>query len=302
VLLVGGTGTGKSTLSKFLRQDPSLTIKQNEAEDFVFDDGEQKIGNEDNHRSKTLIPQVDKDTQSGAQLVDCAGFEDTRHPMYDLLASFFTQKIFNAARHMKIILVESFERMRLSSDRTAFVRSIKQLAELLQDKVTAFNGSIGLVATKADSTKSDEQLQRSVNVFLTATVNSLQLKQQEAEERADFSEVTQLKRQIQLVQFLSSGDKVTIFRRPNAQQSPWILPPLKKNFEDIRELIFHKLTYLNTDNHQFRVSVAADTVVYIQNSMFQATEAKLQQMLGEIGNTLTLRLSRPTPKRSTANI
>jgi hypothetical protein len=288
VLLVGGTGTGKSTLSKFLRQDPSLTIMQNEAEDFVFDDGEQKIGNQDNHRSKTLIPQVDKDTQSGVQLVDCAGFEDTRHPMYDLLASFFTQKIFNAARHMKIILVESFERMRLSSDRTAFMGSIKQLAELLQDEVTAFNGSIGLVATKADSTKSDEQLQRSVKIFLTATVNSLQIKQREAEERAELTEVTQLKRQIQLVQFLSSDDKVTIFRRPSAQQSPWILPSLKKNFDHIREMIFQKLTYLNTENHQFRVSVAADTVAYIQNSMFQATEAKLQNILGEIGNALTL--------------
>jgi adenylate kinase family enzyme len=50
VVLVGGTGTGKSTLSKFLRRDPSLAIVENEAEDLVFVDNEVRIGNEDSFR------------------------------------------------------------------------------------------------------------------------------------------------------------------------------------------------------------------------------------------------------------
>jgi len=279
-MLVGGTGTGKSTLSKFLRQDPSLKIQQNEAEDYVFADGEEKIGNKNNHRSKTLFPHVDKDMQSGAQLVDCAGFEDTRHPMYDLLASFFTQKVFNKAQKMKIVVVESFERMRLSSDRTAFMRSIKQLAQLLQDDVAAFNGSIGLVATKADSTKSDEQLTKSVNVFLRATIESLQIKQEEIEARREYAAMKALERQILLVQFMAAGDKVAIFRRPDDLQSPWTLPPLRKNFNQIRDMMFKSLHYMDTNNQQqFQVSVAPETVIYIQNTLLAPNEQKLKALL-----------------------
>lgn len=48
ILLIGGAGTGKSALSKFLRQDPTLKIQFNEADDYVFADGEVTIGNDEN--------------------------------------------------------------------------------------------------------------------------------------------------------------------------------------------------------------------------------------------------------------
>ena len=283
-------------MSKFLRQDQSLQIKQNEADDYIFTDGEDKIGNENSILSKTLFPQVDRDEQSDALLVDCAGFEDTRHPMYDLLASFFTQKVFNKAQKMKIVVVESFERMRLSSDRTAFMRSIKQLAKLLQGEVAAFRDSIGLVATKADSSKPDEQLEKSVNVFLKSTTNSLQEKRDDALEMGEISEVQSLERQILLVQYLAAGDKVAIFRRPNDKQSPWTQTPLKKNFNKIRHLMLQNLHYLNTKNQKFQVSVAPETVIYIQSKLFVAAEAKLKQILTDIGNSIILELKASSEK------
>jgi hypothetical protein len=286
VLLIGGTGAGKSTLSKFLRQDASLKVLKNKADDFVFADGEDQIGNENSILSKTLFPRVDKDELSGAKLVDCAGFEDTRHPMYDLLASFFTHKVFNTAQQTKLIVVESFERMRLSSDRTSFMRSVKQLAQLLQDNTAAFKDSIGLVATKAESTKSDKQLKKLVNAFLNETIESLRKKQAEILSRGESSAVKALERQILLVQFMAAAGKVAIFRRPNDLQSPWTLPSLSKNFKQIRDLIFNKTDYLNISSHQYQVSVAPETVVYIQNEQLGPVQGNLMRFFKKVSSAL----------------
>jgi predicted ATPase len=45
IVLAGGTGTGKSTLSKFLRKTPTLRISKNVGDDLVFTDNEDRIGN-----------------------------------------------------------------------------------------------------------------------------------------------------------------------------------------------------------------------------------------------------------------
>jgi len=176
--------------------------------------------------------------------------------------------------------------MRLSSDRTSFMRSIKQVAELLQDNVAAFKNSIGLVATKADSIKSDKQLVMSVNAFLVETIESLKIKLKEVEDRGEHSAVTALQRQIQLVQFLADGDKVAIFRRPDDLQSPWTLPPLRKNFEQIRDLLFNKLDNLDTINQQYHVSVAPETVIYIKDERLGPVEEKLKGIFEKVASFL----------------
>lgn len=88
IILVGNTGTGKSTLSKFLRRDPTLQIEQNSGHGWMFTDGGNKIGSKVSSNSKTVVPNVDVDEESGSQVVDCAGFQKNKSPELDLLDAF----------------------------------------------------------------------------------------------------------------------------------------------------------------------------------------------------------------------
>jgi hypothetical protein len=175
--------------------------------------------------------------------VDLEGFGETKNPNYDLAAAFFNKKVLNSAKRLKIVLVESFDKLRIGAKRSVFLTTIRELAKLLDDQVELFSDSIALIATKVDSYAEDDEIINKMLAFTKSTISSLQAKQIEAEGKKDLNEKLVLGRMIRLIQFINDDDKMGTFRRPQELGIPWQTPGLKKNFERARKIIFSNIQY-----------------------------------------------------------
>ncbi|XP_059488465.1 uncharacterized protein LOC132204164 [Neocloeon triangulifer] len=277
IVLVGVTGTGKSTLSKFLRKDETLTVVENEQMDCIFTDNETRIGSLDSMTSKTFFPNTDLDLQTGLPIVDMAGFRDTRSAEYDLVAAFFNKKILDGAKKMKIVIVENYSNVLLNNDRLAFITTFRHLAHLLKGNIESFGESISLVVTKVYERKNDVQTIRAIKVFLGKTEEHLN-QQMISLDKNDNSSMASLRDQILLVHYVREKGSIAIFRRPDEVQSPWQSEPLRKNYEDIRNLIFNRLNFSKSFSKDFEVSVAPETVIYIRDNLITTSRAKVDRL------------------------
>jgi hypothetical protein len=199
------------------------------------------------------MTRVDIDQQSNEAFVDLAGFGDTKNSNYDLAAAFFNKKVLNSAKRLKIVLVESFDKMRIGARRSVFLTTIRQLAKLLDDQVELLSDSIALIGTKVDSSADDDDIISKMLAFTKATISSLQAKQIEAEGKNDQIEKLVLGRMIRLIQFANDASKVGIFRRPEQLGIPWEIPDLKKNFDRARRVIFSNIKYSGPLPGRFKV-------------------------------------------------
>jgi hypothetical protein len=197
---------------------------------------------------------VDKDSDTGELLVDLAGFRDTRHPIYDLLAAFFNKKLLNEAMRVKLVIVENYGRLQLGVERSAFLSTIRHMAELLPSNVEIFKDSICLVATKVDRVdKSDSWVQKSVLSFLNASTAALDSKQKDAEDRRELKEARLYAKMGQLVNYLNDKERIGIFRRPAEEGIPWEIQPLAENLNLIRSILFTKMSYSEPKTEPFQV-------------------------------------------------
>ncbi|XP_059489245.1 uncharacterized protein LOC132204640 [Neocloeon triangulifer] len=278
IILVGSTGTGKSTLSKFLRKDETLTIVENEQLFCIFTDNETRIGSSDSLTSKTFFPNTDLDFQTGLPIVDMAGFRDTRSAEYDLVAAFFNKEVLNGTSKMKIVIVENYSNIKLNNDRTAFVTTIKHVTQLLKGNTESLAESISLVVTKVNADKNDLLTIRAIEVFLEKVEQYFKRQMDNLTKSNDTSLITSLREQISLVNYIKEKENIAIFREPKEVHSPWESGPLRKNYQDIRNLIFNRLNFSKSFSKDFEVSVAPETAIYIRDNLITTSRAKVDRL------------------------
>ncbi|CAB3383410.1 Hypothetical predicted protein [Cloeon dipterum] len=282
IVLVGCTGSGKSSFLKFLLKDPTLSIALNRQEDCIFSDGETTIRSENCLTFKILMPNLRKDEESGLVLLDCAGFEDTRSEENDLIASFLNKMILDNAKKIKLVIVESYDKLRLNADRNAFMNFLSHVAGLLKHNYTSFRNSICLVATKIESQKSDEALIRSVKTFLEDAIMYLEEKYDTQPSSED-----QLMRELEILCFLIDNSHFGLFRRPTeVADDPWSLPALQDNFKNLRKLVFEDVEYTPDDCGKFNIVVAPKTQIWIKGPLIESTIEDLKTFMSSLANTI----------------
>ncbi|XP_059476977.1 uncharacterized protein LOC132197611 [Neocloeon triangulifer] len=282
IVLVGGTGSGKSSLSKFIRKDESMTVVLNKQSDFILTDKDVKIGSEKSHASKTFYPNIDKDLESGVLMIDCAGFEDTRSATLDFVASFLNRRLLNSARRLKIIIVENYGNLQLNNYRSGFSNILKHLVHLIGSNIDSFQGAIGLIATKIDRPrKSDAVLLETLSVFIRDTRDFLLDEQSNALSADDSKKIEELELQIKLTDYLLEGNYFGLFRRPEELGSPWKSAPMNRNYILNRNLLFKKLNFSLPFQGEFSVAVAPTTVIYINEHLLTDTTRKVTSLYND---------------------
>lgn len=216
-------------------------------------------------------------------MVDCAGFEDSRSPENDLVASFSNKLVLDAAKKLKFVIVENYSKFILTEDRTAFLKVLDHIAALLEKNHLAFRDSICLIATKTVDERADENVLESIKVCLEKTQKYL------------LESAPEKKLQIDILQFLQLNNKFAIFRKPaESKDQWWDIEKLANGWETMRTVIFENMIFAENTG-TFNITLSKDSMIRLSDEENLKAEAKLYSLLEtEITRCLILKFDKNT--------
>ncbi|XP_059483528.1 uncharacterized protein LOC132201393 [Neocloeon triangulifer] len=282
LILAGGTAIEKSILSKFLRRDPSLVIAKNAEQNFIFTYNNTKnIGSGNNLSTEVFPLNIEQDNDSEMSFISFLDYQDTPGPSLDLVTGYLNLKILNSGKRSKILIVQSYESMLGNkSGTTTFTTVVKNLVRHLKGSVDLYVDSIGLAAIGInDSAKTNTELKQSLRNFLKKIIEDLtNLKRNfkdgdddQSQSRSDIND------QIRLIKFILDGEKFELLHQPDTLGNPWELDALKKDYEDLRQLIITKLDFSTPAGaNKYQVAMAPSTIRYIKNFLIPSDIEKIK--------------------------
>ena len=107
VIVIGETGSGKSTLINYLAGAKLTSVKQIKPPRIVIK-ADQQVGDiqiVSGAVSGTAVPDKFFDEKTGITYFDCPGFGDTRGPEQDIANGFYIKKVFDVAEKIKVVIV-----------------------------------------------------------------------------------------------------------------------------------------------------------------------------------------------------
>ena len=285
IILLGSTGVGKSTLSKFITHNPSLQVVK-VGSSYVFTDN--GTISTVTSKSMTLLPNVYRDTETGQILVDCPGFSDTREPKFEIAASFFVKKVLEYAKRVKIVLVENHFSLTEGADRFGLKRLLKHVSELMPN-VNHFRGSMVLVATKViNQGISDEEEKTDIMTFISNFAGDLRTDISNHQQNASVQRNTEnLLKALNAINSDGTGTNLALFRKPNKGGSPWESPILAKCYNDIRDLIFQRTPWLDNTNQRYHYTLTTDSIVFIKDHLVPNNNKNAMDELSKIVDVFT---------------
>ncbi|XP_059474353.1 uncharacterized protein LOC132196007 [Neocloeon triangulifer] len=263
VVFVGENTAGINELKKFLRHDETLTVEKAS--------GKFKL---DAHEVKTFVPSVTVDLESRSRLFTLTDEEP------DLPAQLFNKRVFESAGGLKITIVESFSDLLGDFYYETLTQAFKNVIQVLGDKVEWYGDSLCIVATKVDRPEqNDTELIGEIEYKVGEYVKFAKKEREEALLNNDLNLVADLDGQITVGNFLHQKKRFGILRAPNAKKSPWDLPPLKKNYNQLRKLIFQTLEFSSRIGSAAEIVVTAATRKEIKNKYVLGAERKMNETL-----------------------
>lgn len=149
VLLVGLTGTGKTTLLQFAANDSNRLTSVEKCpgcgEYYLRDEGGY-VGNQ-SLVSQTFLPNFLYNNLMDTALYDCPGFDDNRNTTVSIANAYFIKKITNHAQTVKIVVVATHGSLD-ASDRSSFPKLLTNLLVLLKDP-SKISDSIAIIGTSS---------------------------------------------------------------------------------------------------------------------------------------------------------
>lgn len=169
ILLLGNTGSGKSTLVHLLSGCQLQAKFDNEVGELVIDALQpiQDVIISHNKLSETRIPS--KRVIGDIVIWDCPGFSDTTGIVQEIANSFYIQRLFEYTQRLKFILVVP-ESALLNSRGSDFIDTVNQLVRSFHNSSLVQN-SVSLIITKAPSYKTAEHIRNSVERIITQNEN-----------------------------------------------------------------------------------------------------------------------------------
>lgn len=151
ILVIGGTGAGKTTLINYLAGVELIGKKLTNSKKLVIDTLENessasKIGH--NFTSTTKIPIMVQDRGSSRLYIDCPGFEDTSGAVADIIHAFSINALHHNADQVKFIVVIDEPSLIGASRGLAFKKLLQNLTELFDNEELVRDNTL-FVLTKA---------------------------------------------------------------------------------------------------------------------------------------------------------
>ncbi len=194
VLVIGNTGTGKSTLINILLGN-ELEVKKNGLTSMINPKAGQrgpKIGNTGN--AETSIPTPWTNERTCITYWDCPGFEDNRSTVQDIANAFYITEIFKKSQRVKLLLS-----IKYGDALDPRLVSVLKMVEVIDNM---FNGKIGDVLC-------------SVSILVTQVLDRDLLAKDFSDQFAKIyhdkvESPTKLQRELSFLQFASSTKRINV--------------------------------------------------------------------------------------------
>lgn len=260
IMMVGNTGTGKSTLTQFVAGNLADLISVGKTSFVIRSRHEGVIGNSTTE-SQTIFPGLMIDETKTA-FYDCPGYDDTRNMSVEVASTYFVKKVVDHAKSLKIVLVVNIDSVHPAGSRRDFPSLVEHFRKFLHN-VALYSDSISLVATKVNNEyvkvnkalvlQSDEEVIETIVEFLETYRNRLQ-----GEEKSDFNiyALELLRILLQKNQDGQTYKRIGIFRKPDEAGPLNEIDIMVEGRAKIREIILNRTTYGNKIDEYFGYTIS----------------------------------------------
>lgn len=253
ILLVGITGSGKSTLTHYVAGNFSrmnATESPDDEDEFIIYDGmDPNIGQAISTTvSRTLVPEMVVDEDNHVWY-DCPGFADTRNTTVEIATSFLIQSVIENAVNVKIVLVVNYGGVTKSNDRLYLPKLLDHTLQLIP-KIERYLSSVSIVISKVDPYRAngvpttEAKVKKSVAKFLNEYRNEL------AKNEPNSAKVLLIDT---LLNESSNGDftRIGIFWKPTEANSFDQIDRMVEGRKHIRDVILQQTIYTEVRENDF---------------------------------------------------
>lgn len=302
ILVIGNTGSGKSTLVHYVASDFSKIISKEpenpNSSDFEIQDGldlESGIVKLSTV-SRTFVPEMIVDEEQNVWY-DCPGFHDTRNETIEIATTFLIRSVIESASSVKLVLVVDYESVTKSHSRSDFDELLSRATELLK-RVNKFENSVSLVVTKVPSFKlrGRQNIEISENSVKNTSAEFI------SEHRSVLLGKGINEKKILLIDALllnSNNDypRISVFWRPGDLGPFSNISKLTTGRHFIRKSILKNTIYTQIQTDDFGFPLSAEAKLHIRIMVDQLIEnisTKLSSVTDRLQNDLDKRIDSET--------
>ncbi|XP_037051307.1 uncharacterized protein LOC119085138 isoform X2 [Bradysia coprophila] len=304
VLVVGNTGTGKSTLVQFIAGDMSKMWAVEYPEysgNIIIQDEDGKISRPgEESTSKTLYPELVVSTKKDIAFYDCPGFKDSRGTAVDLAGAYMTKMVFENLENIKVHITVEWETAIGQNGRgIPFIEAIERVGEFIRD-AEKFKDGLSMVATKVPKVTRkddsgniqvvpDEMLIKSVGDFIVKNMIPDVKKKIEAEKNGKRKKI--LENALVIFTALSKPtngkySRISLFRKPEESGHLDQSPLMQKSHDGIVNAIKTETSFMAVSTDDFGMSIADKTKLEMRDISDELNNNILIKMkeIGELIN------------------
>lgn len=260
VLVLGITGTGKSTITSLLTNVKLTAISEDDT--YLIVDEADIIGKEWSTASKTSVPNLMIDEINGVAYYDCPGYSDTRGVEVNLATTFSIRKLLKFAESTKFLFVITYESARKGRDRRQLIETIQYATGLIKD-LDKYRDAIALIVTKVDNNVKKKVLVDD-ETKIQAIARFLQLVKEDFQSGVNYfvdTDHNDSDRQIQLLDILleKKGENYTrigIMRQPDDEGSLSKNELIQSEKEHMTNIVTKNLRYARNGGDDFGYVIA----------------------------------------------
>lgn len=298
ILVVGNTGSGKSTLVHYVAGDYSNLISiepdGDDAEYIIYDGLDSEISEiVSTTKSRTLVPEMVID-EAGKVWYDCPGFGDTRNHTVEIASTFLIKSVIDNASNIKVVLVVNYGSVTKSYDRSDLDRLLTHATQLIEN-IDRYKNSVSLVVSKTPSKRirgeklidvQEDSVKRATAAFMRKH-RSILLSSSSNEKKIQLIDA--------ILEEAPTGNyrKISIFWRPNAAGAFNTIPKLVDGRHKIRKSVIDDTSYMGiqlddfgfplTDGAQIHIAnMARHTIVDISIALINVDNHALSELQQEI--------------------
>ncbi|CAL1285800.1 unnamed protein product [Larinioides sclopetarius] len=291
IMILGNTGSGKTTFIQWIAGDNSKLISKETEEgsgEYIIEGP--GISNS-TLKSETIFPELVIDAATNAAYYDCPGFSDTQGTSREIAETYFIKKVLDFLESLKMVFIINHSSVRKGVDRQDFMKLLRHVTDLVKD-IKKFEHSIAMVATKVDN----QYIKQGGDIVLVgddkviaAIAGFLQEVKQYLEDNLKLSNLIDIEKRfyenaIKFVEILlekqgQNYPRIGIFRRPDMPGPVSNIPLLQEGKQHIGKILHEKLNLTSKHNEDFGYTVS------------EKTKNEINEIVEEMNKNLWSRLS-----------
>lgn len=287
VVVLGNTGSGKSTLTLLITGAELIAVETDEGSgEYVVKDKRDLISPPDQTtKSQTIIPNLLIDKELTTSYYDCAGFEDSRGVDHDISVTYLIQKLLKYANSVKFVFTVAHSSVKIGGDRHDFKKLARHATTLITN-IDKYRDGIALVVNKVETKVSngqivtDEKTIENIAKFLNQTLSDLSNEEPAMQPKMTrFIEILLGKNQY------NQFNRIQILRVATESGSFNEMPFPKAERAKIRSLVSKTLQYVQKDSDDFGYSISSDSKLRV-HELFVELEQTLMKDVNLIGDEI----------------